>query len=470
MKDFIKAFLAFGLATSIQKLLGFIILPIYTRYFDKIEYGIIDMVTTIIAIATIFGLLQLETSLQRYYYEYNRLKRKLLVSNIYGMIVGCSIVISILLAANASIISLKLFESENYAKLIRIASIQLPLSNISMLGLVLLRFRKENIKFLKVIVVNVFFSLLLVYLLVIRWQIGLPGVFYAKLGAITVSSALATFYVRDLFVLRMSKILTIQNLRYALPQFPARIGSTALSLANRFFILAFLSLGAVGIYSVSMKLASSIQLVNTAFILAWAPFMHAQFKNKNNKVVFANVFPLVAGATFFFVSLITLFSEEMVLLLASEEFHEAYRYVGGLALYFSLYMIKETIDIGPKLMEKTKYLSYTFFASVIVNITALYVLIQIFEIEGVVIAMIITNLFLVIISWLVSNRLYYIPHNVFRFIALFIPILLLVLFIMFFNVSLLYRTGLAIVYIVFYGLMIYLGYAKLKNANKSQLI
>ena len=147
--------------------------------------------------------------------------------------------------------------------------------------------------------------------------------------------------------------------------FPARMGSIVLSQANRFFMLGYLSLGAIGIYSVSMKLASSIQLINTAFILAWAPFMNAQFKNKNNKKVFANVFPLVVGGAFLFVCLITLYSQEMVKLLTTEEFYSSYRYVGGLALFFSLYIIKETVDIGPKIKEKTKYISYTFFLSLL---------------------------------------------------------------------------------------------------------
>src|SRR5690606_17171349 len=136
----------------------------------------------------------------------------------------------------------------------------------------------------------------------------------------------------------------------------------------------------------------------TAFILAWAPFMHAQFKNTNNKAVFANVFPLVVAGTFLCVCLITLFSQEMVQLLATEEFYSSYRYVGGLTLFFSLYIIKEVIDIGPKIKEKTKYLSITFFISVIVNISSLFIFIQLFKLEGVVFSMIITNLFLVAMS------------------------------------------------------------------------
>jgi O-antigen/teichoic acid export membrane protein len=454
MKDFFKAFLSFGLATSIEKLLGFIILPIYTREFNKIEYGIIDMTSTLLAVASIFGLLQLETSLQRFYYEYKGLKRRLLVSDIYIWIGGCSLLISTLMFLLSSFISEKLFQSSHYSVLIKIISIQLPLVNLSMLGLVLLRFEKENIKFVVVIVMKVIFSLLFIYWFVVYLKIGIVGVFYAQVCSIFLSTALVTYYISHLFIFRLSKIVSYKNLKYALPQFPARVGSMVLGQADRFFMLAFLNLGAIGIYSVSMKLASTIQLVTTAFILAWAPFMHDQFKKENNKKVFANVFPIVTGVTFLFVSLISLFSTEMVKLLASKEFYSSYKYVGGLALFFSLIIVKETIDIGPKILEKTKYLSYTFILSMIVNVFSLYFLIRIFKLEGVVFSMIITNLFLVTISWFISNKLYYIPYSIRKFVVLITPPLLLSISNMFLEVSFLNRLLIAMLCVAFYAILL----------------
>lgn len=462
MKDFFKAFLSFGLATSIQKLLGFVILPIYTRYFNKTEYGVIDMTGTVFAVVAILGLLQLETSLQRFYYEYHGLKRKLLVSNIYLWIGTFSISIGLLIFFLAPFISTKLFNTVQYALLIKMISIQVPLANLNMLGLVLLRFEKKNTKFLIVIITQVAFSLLFVYLFIIKLELGLPGVFYAQVASLFLSTCVVTYFIRHLLLLRLSKILSYKNLKYALPQFPARVGSMILDQANRFFLLAFLNLAAIGIFSVSMKLASVIQLVTTAFILAWAPFMHAQFKNKNNKVVFANVFPIIVSATFCCVCLISLFSPEMVKLLTTKGFYEAYKYVGGLSLFFSLYIIKETIDIGPKIREKTKYLSYTFLLSVVVNIISLYIFIQLFQLAGVVFSMIITNLFLISISWFVSNRLYYIPFSVRIFILLLLPAIGIVICTMFIDLNLIYRVLIALSCVALYGSVLIRFYKRFK--------
>ncbi|WP_346986131.1 hypothetical protein [Chryseobacterium sp. POE27] len=140
--------------------------------------------------------------------------------------------------------------------------------------------------------------------------------------------------------------------------------------------------------------------------------------------------------------------------------------LGGLSLFFSLYIIKEVVDIGPKIKEQTKYLSLNFILSVIVNIAALYILIQILELKGVVIAMIITNLFLVAISWVTSNKLYPIPFNVIKFIVLLLPTLFIVVLMMYADISLLTRILIAILVCIFFGIHLLFAYKKVKRIIK----
>lgn len=464
MGNFFKAFLSFGLATSIEKLLGFIILPIYTRYFSVAEYGVIDMIGTVLAIAIIFGGLQLETSLQRYYYEYESVRRKLLVSNVYILVFFLSLAVGIFSFCLSTHLSTWMFSTDVYATPIKLVSIQIPVQNMSMLGLVLLRFEKENLKFLFVIITKVAASLIFVYLLVIVLKFGLMGVFLAQLLASVVSTTLVIVYIRKSFIFRFNKTLIKKLFSYSLPQFPARMGSMSLGQANRFFMLSLLSIQAIGIYSVSLKLASVIQLINTAFIMAWAPFMHQLFKKGNNKVVFAAAFPLVCAVTFLFVSLVSLFSQEMVKLITTPDFYEAYKYIGGLCLFFALYIVKEVVDIGPKITEKTKYLSYNFFISVVVNIIALFVFINWFKLPGVVIAMIITNLSLVLISWYTSNRLYHIPFSRQAFFTTFLPVLVICLLPLRFDLSIEYRIYLSIFVVCFYPVVSAKYFRELKTA------
>src|SRR5690606_16867752 len=220
MSNFVKAFLSFGLATSIEKLLGFIILPIYTRYFSVAEYGIIDLVGTVLSIAVIFGGLQLETALQRYYYEFDSSKKRLLISNVYFLVATLSSIVGLLFFLFSEYFSILLFSSSQYTNPIKIVSLQIPIHNISMIGLVLLRYEKENIKFLVVIITKVITSLLFVYLFVIWFEFGLDGVFLAQLLALICSTLLVTIFNFKNFIFKIDIPLIKSLFSYSLPQFP----------------------------------------------------------------------------------------------------------------------------------------------------------------------------------------------------------------------------------------------------------
>lgn len=463
MKDLIKSFLSFGLATSIDRLLGLILLPIYTSCFNKVEYGVIDMVAVILGIATIFGVLQIETSLQRYYYESKELRKKLLISNVFIFILAASVLVAAIMYLLAPYLAVSLLENKHYEELIRLAAFQLPLINISMQGLVVLRYERENLKFLLIIIIKLILSLLFVYIFVIFQKLELYGVFLAQLSSLLFSTILVLIFTRKYFVLYYSKEVIRKTTRYAFPQIPARIGSVLLSQANRFFMLSFLSLGAIGLYAVSLKLASGVQMFYSAFVMAWGPFMFDQFKKKNNKKVFASVLPIISSLIFAVVGVITLFSQEIFRLMVSKDFYDGHKFIGGLSLYFALFIIKEVVDIGPKFKEKTKFLSYTFLVSLLVNLGSLYILIQFYGLEGVVISMIVTNVFLVILSWLVSNYLYPISFNKIYFVLLLLPVLLLSIVSMYIEFGFITRIGLTFLLLLIYSSSMYLSIKKYKN-------
>lgn len=421
MRDFIKSFFSFGFATTVEKLIAFLLLPLYTRIFSKIEFGVIDLIQVTLGISSIFAVLQLETAFQRYFYEYEGRLKKIYVSSVFFIILLLSVVVTIALSLFSLPISRAFLGSEEYSNIIRIASLQLPFTNFSMLGFVLLRYEKKNMQFVALLLGKVVLTLLFILLFVVWQEMGIVGVFYAQLLGASLSAVFIFLSIRNFIVLKVSIPYLRKSFKYALPQFPARIGSVLMSYANRFFMIGYLTIAAIGIYSLSLKLASSVQLVYSAFIMAWAPFMFEQIKKPGHRVLFPQVLTLISAPVFLLVSFVSLFSKEIVLFVASEEFYESYQYVGGLSLYFSLFIFKEIVDIGPKYTEKTKYLSFTFFCSLAVNLLTLYLFIPWFGLSGVVYSMLVSNTFLLVMSWIVSNRLHYIPYDSFKFGALALP-------------------------------------------------
>ena len=463
MKEFIKSFFYFGLAISLENLLGLGLMPFYTRYFSESDYGTIDLIQSIINISIIFGALQLETALQRYYYDYSGIRKKLFISNVLGVVTGLSAIITFVLIVFSNQLSTIFFGDSTNSYILQISAFQILLSNFNMMGMVLLRFEKLNLKFLSIVILKTTTTLLFVLYFIFYLDMGIIGYFYAYVLSSFISTILVIWYIKDFLIFRKNKFFLKKSLIYSLPQFPARIGSVLMSQGNRFFMLHFLSLSAIGLFSVSLKLSSIMQMIYTAFMMAWGPFMFSQLKNKNHKQVFSLSLPVIASVIFFIVCIISLFSTEIFKLIVSEKFFEAHKYMGGLSLYFSLFIIKEIIDIGPKYKEKTKFLSYSFFISLIINFITLYFLTPLMELQGVTLSMIITNIALVAISWIISNNLYHIKFNVGLFAFLLVPVLTICIISMYINFTFITRIIIFTVLFLLYGVIFSLYKKRINN-------
>jgi O-antigen/teichoic acid export membrane protein len=466
MRELIKSFFSFGLATVIERVIAFLLLPIYTRYFTTAEFGVFDLITVVIGIVIIFAHLQLETSLQRYYFDYEGDEKNLFISTIVITMTILSVILTVILTLGATLISDLVLKNSQYSHLFKLAAVQIPFTNYSMLALVILRYEKKNKLFTIMIVAKMFVTVLFTLIFVAWLKMGLNGVFYAQLLGLIVSSILLFFSIRDFSTFKISNDLLKKAFAYAIPQFPARIGSVLLTYANRFFMVGYLTLSAIGIYSLSLKLASVLQIVYAAFVMAWAPFMFEQRKKDNHKEIFAKVLLLTASPLFLLVSIISIFSKELVYIAASPKFLTAHHYLGALCLYFALFIFKEIVDIGPKFTEKTKYLSYTFFLSVVVNFVSLYFSVKLYGVEGVVYSMLLTNAVLLVTSWIISNKLYYIPYNIWQFILMALPAFVLSILTMYMMPSLLVKMLILIVVTIYYGVAC-LKYFKLFKSSNS---
>lgn len=450
MKDLFKSFLSFGFATSIEKILSFLLLPVYTRLFSLEDYGALDLIQVLISFLSIFCLLQLETSLQRYYYDYkDNFLEKRLVSNIVVLVTGLSILLTLILVIFSKNISILLLDSDIYSTSIKLAALQLPFTNFSIMSLIVFRFEKKNGLFLKAILIKVLSIIVCTYIFVINKELGINGVFASILISNIVAFIYQIIHLNKMINFNIDKSVLNKSLSYALPQFPARLGNATISYLNRFLMISFLSVSAIGIYSLSLKLASFVQLGYIAFSMAWTPFMFAQINKSNDKIIFPKVLDIITVIVFSLICIVTIFSKELVLIISGSKFIESSKYLGALSLYFSFFIFKEIVDVGPKKLEKTKYLTYSFTISVIVNFITMFLFIKSYGIKGVVLSMVLTNMVLFYLSLYISNKLYPIKFNIYNFTLQLILSLIVIIYFMNMDLDIIFKFILSIMIIIF---------------------
>ena len=191
MRELILNFFSYSFAVALERLCSFLLIPLYASTFTVAEFGVIDIVQTTIGVVLIFAFLQLETSLQRYYYEYESKERKIFAFTIFSVILLLVLLLVLLVCIYAETLSVLLCENTQYAYAFRIAAIQMPFSALSTLSLILLRFENKVFLFATSVIIKSILLIALMFVFLRFSGMGLQGFFMSQLLAVFFSSVLS---------------------------------------------------------------------------------------------------------------------------------------------------------------------------------------------------------------------------------------------------------------------------------------
>lgn len=435
-KSFIKSFFIYGLASSVSKFIGVFLVPIYTRVFTKEEYGTLDLLVTLIAFFAILGMLQVESAVQRFYYEFkNQEERKKFLSTAFWIILVLSFLVVLLVQFFSVELSVLFFKNEEYAHYLKLMILIIPLTNLFAFLTILLRFLKQPFKYLIIVSVQLLVTVLLTIWLVVYIGVGLNGVLYGQIIGFLLPVILGFFWFKDFIFIIPSKKFLKRIINYSLPMVPSVASGWINNYANRFFMLSYLTLADIGIYSVSLKIAAVFNLFDAAFRMTWGPFLWETVTKENHikilkQIPFVLMFGLSIG-----VMLIALWSKEITLLVSTNTFIKASKYLGYISLSFVLLVVLQTVNLGPAIIKKTKYNSYIAMFSASINVILLFVLVPELGLLGVALSLLISNIIRFVLSYIISEKLYVIGFPFFKLISIFVISIIVVTVLYLFDFS-----------------------------------
>jgi O-antigen/teichoic acid export membrane protein len=437
-KDFVKSIFIYGLAGSIGKFIGLLLMPVYVRIFSPQEYGIIDLIQTAVTIISLLGILLLESSIQRYYYELkDEVIRKQFISTTFWTINVLSLLWMLGVILFSKFISTLLFSTDKYFLPISIAALSIPISNLFVFCTVIMRYMKKPTLYLITVLTQLLLTIAFTVWFVIYLKAGIAGVFLSQVLALFLALLVSLYTMRKQLLLYWSKAIAFKMFSFSLPQFPARIGSLANAYFNRFIMLGYLSLADIGIFTIAAKIASGFQLIESALSLSWYPFFYEQLENnEEHRAIFVKISKYVTLLVFGFVAIVAFFSREILMLLTTKDYYSASSIIGFLILANGLIIVKYPIDLGPLISKKTIYGTYLYLFSAAVNILSLFILVPRFGLIGVALSLLICYFTLLIASWVISEKLYYIGFRKLPFIASFLFALLVVIITTYLNLNL----------------------------------
>lgn len=457
-KKLSKETIIYGFGKGISGLITIFMIPLYTRALGVEGYGLIDLLATVNAFLYMLTVSGLDSAVPFYYFDVKKRYTKKIISFNGFFIRFCLAVILPLLAypfvvRYCLVLSDKLLVNIEYIVFVALSII--PFLTLQAYSRDFLRIIEKPFYFLYC---TVFYSLLSVgsqIFFILILQRSIYGYFEALLFSEFVSGCLFILLIKKYFEFKISRKIIVSLVKYGLPLLPSGLMFLILSLLDRNIVASQLGLEYSGIYALSNKVVAILVFCITSFQLAWGILGLSVKNDKNAKKIYSFVFSMYLLITTFIGICLTLFSKEVVILFGGNDFLEAYKLVGILCLAQIILGLFNQVAIGSIIMRKTINVLKAVTPGVMLNIAFTLLFIKIFGILGGAISKVLGYLLTVAIIFCLSQKIYPIKYNLHIFVVALLLLICVIIFNLYFHISIYFKTGLIIFIFLAYCNILY---------------
>lgn len=412
VKRLLKHSIVYAVAAVLNRAVTIIMLPIYTRYLLKPEYGALEIFW--VTSSVIMAILQLGigSALFRNVIYIENADRKVLTSTAQYFLVVFSLISILILLLFAPQLSMLLLGSTTYVNMLRLIFIGDFFLVFATVPMTRLRIDERSGLFAIIAGGNFFIGIVLNVLFVVVFKMGLFGAVLAMTLNAAAFAVIYSIVIWKDFILSFSFSDLKDMLGFGLPLVPASIFVLVLNMADRYFIRYYLGLDQVADYGAAARLSMIIALLVNAFQMAWPAVLFSIAKQKEGPQVFARLFNYFNALLLFSSLVIALFAQELLSLLATKSYLEAAPIVSLLVLSSVFFGVNYFTSIGVQVKKKTLYYPLLIGIAAIINLVICLVSIPRQGLWGAAFAKLVSFAFLGISICLVSLKFYSIPFQI----------------------------------------------------------
>jgi O-antigen/teichoic acid export membrane protein len=376
----------YGLGTVIAQLVAFFMLPLYTRYLTPTDYGVLETIGISNGIIGIVVTVGIARSLSRFYYQSkDQIERdRVLITTYLTYIALALLFLPILLAISTSFAKL-MFQSEAYGYYFKISFISLILGGLIDIGLIYLRLLKKSTIFISITIFRLIILVSLNIIFIVCLQKGVLGILYSTLIVRILLATVMTSTIWFKSHFGFSYITCKELLKYSLPIIPSRFGSKLVKQSDKYFILYFMSVADMGIYSIALKLGNIIHnLLTIPFNMAYIPRRFEIMNQQDATEIYKKIFTYYAFFSIYVGLSISCLIPEIVTIMVAPKFMRAAEIVPIVVLSMVIFGAHFHLDFGIHYSKKTKYLAFISIICAALQVTLNILLIPRFQIFGAV--------------------------------------------------------------------------------------
>ena len=355
LKELFRHSAIYGLGSIVARMLGVLLLPLYTRYLSPSDYGLIETLVALSAVLTALVAQAMKSAFFRFYFDSAELERRLLVvrTAFWYVLAASTLTLTVGLALSPQI-SWVLFHTQHHADLVIAAFIGLWAAMNYEQMTSLFRVEQRSNAYVAATLANVGITIGATVLLVVAFDQGPLGVLVGNFtGTLIVYAALLLYSRRALGFQFDRKLYRAMN-RFGLPLVPSAVALWLINFSDRFFLVKLTDSHEVGLYSIGVRLASAIVLLLTAFRLAWPAFAYSIEDDREARRTYSFVLTYVIFVCSWLALALGLLAPWILRLITTRPFYPAEDVVAPLAFGVAAFAGYVVVQIGTGRARRTR--------------------------------------------------------------------------------------------------------------------
>ena len=425
----------YTIGSVFNRLLPFLLLPVYTHYFNPETYGIYSLVYSFWFFVVVIYLFGTESSFQKSFMEAVSIDQKReIFSSLLLVIFLVSLVFSTLIYSFSESISFRLTGDASAIYYIKLLSVILLLDSVSRYPMIVINSEQRSLLYAVINAISVIVNVFLNLVLIVKYRMGIEAIFYSYIVSYSVLLLISMIYCREYlrFKINLKSVKVLLRSSYLFMIYGLFL--IAIDLIDRYLIEYFRGTAEVGLYSASYRIGIVMNLLITGFKIAWTPFFLNLKDQADNRDIISKIFTYfwISGLCLFL--FFSLFVDDIVKInIAGFTLLDAkYRdglvivpYVLASYLFHGLFL---NITVSAFYFNKIEYIVIASAVGCFLNIAGNLILIPLLSITGAAVSTLLSYVIMFVTLYIFSQRLYYIKYQwKIIFCILLVTIILLIL-------------------------------------------
>lgn len=365
----------YAVANLARRFVGFLMLPIYTRFLTPADYGVIGlMMFTLALFEPIFGA-RMGAAIPKFYFDAPEgALRRTVIWSALGLTIAVSLLGMVVLILLRQVGAQFIFGSSQYALALGIFAVNLVSRPLEDTGMLYLQMHSRSRLFLGISITKLLVQIALNVLLVVVWRKGVLGV---VLSGVISSAALGvglTLYVASCEAPAFDWAMTRKMVLFCWPLWFSGLAGLYIGSAGGIYLRILDNLSAVGRLELALRFALVVGMVIwTPFTQHWTPMSYRLFKDANGARKFQVAFIGIAAALFLGGLGVSIFARPVIRVMATKSFYAAAEAVPILTFGFILNSLRGFFNFSFLATGQTKVSSVCQYMTAVV-ITVAYLL------------------------------------------------------------------------------------------------